>query len=177
MSDEYMKGIEKRWPGTDNITGDFVKVTNFHGNAVDVKVSAIERLETIDGSLYTWPANCFIKFYDGGGLRVSETRDQVLSLIERAGLVSTSGGMSNRGLSKLVEECGELCAIAGKKMAYMDTDDHPDGAGSMRRRMEEEIADVKAASTFVVQKFELDGDAINRRAAAKLKMYHEWDGS
>ena len=34
------------------------------------------------------------------------------------------------GLTKLIEECGELVQIAAKKQAYFDTDTHPDGKGS-----------------------------------------------
>jgi NTP pyrophosphatase (non-canonical NTP hydrolase) len=83
--------------------------------------------------------------------------------------------MTNKGLSKLLEELGELSQIAAKKLAYMDVDEHPDGKGSMKTRMEEEIGDVIAAATFVVFKFGLDQDAIDERATIKIELYEKWD--
>lgn len=82
--------------------------------------------------------------------------------------------MSNNGLSKLLEECGELSQIAAKKLACMNTDDHWDGGGSLRRRMEEELADVQAASALVIQTFGLDENAIRERSAAKLALFQKW---
>ncbi len=38
--------------------------------------------------------------------------------------------MSNQGLSKLIEELGELTQVCGKKLACMDTDVHW-GGGSL----------------------------------------------
>lgn len=52
------------------------------------------------------------------------------------------------GLAKLLEELGELSQVCAKKLAYYHTDEHPDGAGSLRERMQEEIADVAAAMLF-----------------------------
>ena len=63
--------------------------------------------------------------------------------------------MANKGLTKLNEELCELGQIAAKKTAYMDTDHHPDGE-SLKERMEDETADVLAAITFVVEKFDLN---------------------
>lgn len=78
------------------------------------------------------------------------------------------------GLAKLVEECGELCQIAAKKMNYPDTDDHPDGKGSMKQRLEEEIADVHAAMVIVIEQYELDDIAIATRASRKERLFHKW---
>lgn len=83
--------------------------------------------------------------------------------------------MANSGLTKLVEECGELVQIAAKKIAYPDTDTHPDGKGSMRQRLEEEIADVMAASCFVVEKFGLDENKIMARMGVKVERFKKWD--
>jgi len=83
--------------------------------------------------------------------------------------------MSNNGLSKLIEECGELTQIAAKKLAYPDTDIHPDGAGSMKARMEDEVADVLAAIAFVCDKFQLDEAKMFARGDAKRKLFQEWD--
>lgn len=83
--------------------------------------------------------------------------------------------MSGNGLVKLMEECGELVQICAKKLAYYDTDDHPDGEGSMRTRMTEEMGDVLAAIAFVVRKFEISQDALNARKNKKLELFLEWD--
>lgn len=82
--------------------------------------------------------------------------------------------MSNNGLTKLMEECGELTAIAAKKVAFMHTDVHPDGAGSMKRRLEEEIADVLAAIGLVNDTFELDEQFVMTRAEQKLALFRKW---
>lgn len=83
--------------------------------------------------------------------------------------------MSNKGLNKLMEECGELTQIAAKKAAYPDTDYHPDGKGSMLDRLEEEIGDVLAACLFVATKFNLDREFICRRSQSKFDLFNEWD--
>jgi NTP pyrophosphatase (non-canonical NTP hydrolase) len=85
--------------------------------------------------------------------------------------------MHNKGLTKLMEECGELIQIAAKQAAYLDTDDHPDGKGSMRERMIEEMGDVQAAITFVIEKFKLSPWDISARAESKLALFNEWDAN
>lgn len=81
--------------------------------------------------------------------------------------------MAGNGLVKLVEELGELAQVAAKKLAYMNTDIHPDGK-SLKARMEEEMADVVAACIFVRDKFDLDEDIMNNRIAKKLALFEEW---
>lgn len=83
--------------------------------------------------------------------------------------------MSQKGLTKLLEELGELGQIAAKKIAYMDTDEHPDGLGSMKTRMEDEMADVIAAIEFVVQKFDLSHHNIRNRTKVKYERFLKWD--
>lgn len=85
--------------------------------------------------------------------------------------------MDKKGLTKLMEECGELTQIAAKKSAYMHTDTHPDGKGSMKVRMEEEIADVLATCDFVADRFNLDTGKIKRRAKIKLMTFNRWDAN
>lgn len=85
--------------------------------------------------------------------------------------------MSGNGLTKLIEECGELVQICAKKLAYYDTDDHPDGNGSMEARISEEIADVLAAMAFVCDKFRLDDEMITNRVKDKLELFQQWDDS
>lgn len=81
--------------------------------------------------------------------------------------------MHNRGLTKLMEECGELTQIAAKKSAYADVDIHPDGR-SMKLRMEDEIADVIAACAYVTGEFKLNQTAIDLRVQEKMKLFFQW---
>ncbi len=78
------------------------------------------------------------------------------------------------GLAKLIEECGELTQIAGKKLAYYHTDEHPDGKGSLKTRLEDEMADVIAAMEHVVEALGLDEDRIYSRAGRKQDTYDHW---
>jgi NTP pyrophosphatase (non-canonical NTP hydrolase) len=82
--------------------------------------------------------------------------------------------MTANGLAKLIEECGELTQVAGKKIAYYNTDIHPDGAGSLAQRLQDEIADVLAAAQFVAQNFQLDMSAIEVRRLRKLALFASW---
>ena len=78
------------------------------------------------------------------------------------------------GLTKLIEECGELSQIASKKQAFMDTDTHPDGKGSMKKRIEEEMGDVIAACILVAENFGLDQDFLEKRVQKKLALFRSW---
>lgn len=85
--------------------------------------------------------------------------------------------MTAKGLAKLIEECGELQQIAGKKLAYFHTDDHPDGKGSLRLRLGEEVADVLAACDFI--RAHMLGLDINRmvdaRRQEKFNLFQKWE--
>ena len=83
--------------------------------------------------------------------------------------------MDKKGLTKLVEECGELTQIAAKKMAYMNLDVHPDNGGSMKQRLEEEMGDVMAAVSFVIASLGLDNEAIMKRADEKTRLFVKWE--
>lgn len=80
------------------------------------------------------------------------------------------------GLTKLIEECGELAQVAAWE-AYFNTDTHPDGKCSMKRRLEEEMADVMAACVFVAEKFGLDSEFLEARAQKKLALFKSWDNN
>jgi NTP pyrophosphatase (non-canonical NTP hydrolase) len=82
--------------------------------------------------------------------------------------------MTSKSLIKLIEEAGELQQALAKKLAYLNTDDHPDGKGSLKLRIEEEIADVLAAIYLVVGELCLDDKHINGRSATKLQIYTDW---
>jgi len=82
--------------------------------------------------------------------------------------------LTANGLVKLIEECGELQQIAAKKLAYFDTDEHPDGKGSMQQRLQEEIADTYAAMLTVVDLHGLDMMAIIQRSKEKKMLFLKW---
>ena len=82
--------------------------------------------------------------------------------------------MTAKGLAKLIEECGELLQVAGKKLAYWNTDDHPDCAGSLDSRLEDEMADVIASVVFVAMTMELDQERIEDRADRKMALFMKW---
>lgn len=78
-----------------------------------------------------------------------------------------------KGIYKLTEECGEVIQIAGKLGPFPDGN-HPDRGGNLRRRMEDELADLSAAATYLIQQEKLDGNYIKERAARKLAQFQEW---
>lgn len=82
--------------------------------------------------------------------------------------------MCANGLAKLIEECGELQQVAGKKLAYFYTDHHPDGAGPLTTRMEAEMGDVIAAILFVADLLHLDHDNIAARRDMKRALFEKW---
>lgn len=82
--------------------------------------------------------------------------------------------MTAAGVAKLIEECGELQQILGKKLAYWYTDEHPDGAGPISKRIQNEMGDVLAAIYFVAGQLGYDMDAILDRRDAKTKLFDTW---
>jgi len=77
------------------------------------------------------------------------------------------------GISKLVEECGEVLQIAGKLMGTGGVTLHFSGL-DLRRALEEELADLAAAIEFVIDHCGLDRAAIVRRRIEKLARFKEW---
>ena len=82
--------------------------------------------------------------------------------------------MTANGLAKLLEELGELAQVTAKKLAYFHTDEHPDGAGSLKDRMEQEMGDVIGAIDFVTITMGLNMHAIAKRACDKLNTFQRW---
>jgi NTP pyrophosphatase (non-canonical NTP hydrolase) len=82
--------------------------------------------------------------------------------------------MATGGLSKLIEECGEVIQVAAKLQAYPDGK-HPDGAGDLFLRLEDELADLMAALAFVVEKHKLDEARMFIRGQKKSDLYKQWD--
>jgi NTP pyrophosphatase (non-canonical NTP hydrolase) len=77
------------------------------------------------------------------------------------------------GLSKLIEECGEVGQVAGKLIATGGVPAHWDGS-NLRERLLEELADLRAAITFVAQVNQLGDDVMNARAQKKLDQFWAW---
>jgi NTP pyrophosphatase (non-canonical NTP hydrolase) len=77
------------------------------------------------------------------------------------------------GISKLVEELGEVAQVAGKLIATGGRPAHWDGT-NLRVRLEDELADLEAAIAFVIQRNGLDADRIAERREAKLRLFREW---
>lgn len=82
--------------------------------------------------------------------------------------------MTAHGLAKLAEECGELSAVIGKRLAYFTTDEHPDGGPPLTVRLEDEIADVMAACEFVLGTHGLDRMRVFDRVRAKVARFERW---
>jgi hypothetical protein len=81
--------------------------------------------------------------------------------------------MAHNGLAKLVEEAGEVLQLAGKLLAY-PSGVHPDGDGDLYERLEKEVADLQAASQFVIKANQLDTAAIRERCWSKLNRFDRW---
>ncbi len=82
--------------------------------------------------------------------------------------------MAAAGVAKLIEECGELQQVLGKKLAWWDTDEpHWDGT-DLRVRLQDEMGDVLAAIDFVVGQLALNPQAIQDRVIAKGELFDTW---
>lgn len=77
------------------------------------------------------------------------------------------------GVSKLIEEAGELLQVLGKLMATGGELDHWDGT-NLRTRIEDELADTLAAIRLVIGLNEVDGAYVEARAEKKLRMFYQW---
>lgn len=78
------------------------------------------------------------------------------------------------GISKLVEECGEVLQVAGKLMGTQGKVEHWDGEGPLNERLQNEMADVIAAIEFVIKHSGLDRQAVATRAAVKFDLFEAW---
>lgn len=81
--------------------------------------------------------------------------------------------MAAKGVAKLIEECGELQQVLGKRLAWWNTDEpHWDGS-DLNDRMAEEIGDVMAACEFVASMFGIRGE-VELRRCEKLALFARW---
>lgn len=77
------------------------------------------------------------------------------------------------GLSKLIEEAGEVQQVAGKLIMTGGDPGHWDGS-DLRERLTEELADLQAAIEFVSEHGHLDVDKLYERRADKLRLFRKW---
>lgn len=78
------------------------------------------------------------------------------------------------GLSKLIEEAGEVTQVAGKLLATGGDVKHWDGT-DLAERLTEELGDLQAAVEFVVfMNPEIDSNAVGRRAGLKRATFRDW---
>ncbi len=82
-------------------------------------------------------------------------------------------GRSWPGLSKLIEECGEVVQVCGKLLGSNGVIHHWDGS-NLKDRIEEELADLGAAIDFVVFWCNLSSEKIEKRRRVKLDKFQEW---
>lgn len=77
------------------------------------------------------------------------------------------------GLTKLVEESGELLQVIGKIMAAGHDGTHWDG-NNLRIELEKELADLKAAILFYEKENEVSRDRIYNRMIMKYNLFQKW---
>jgi NTP pyrophosphatase (non-canonical NTP hydrolase) len=77
------------------------------------------------------------------------------------------------GLAKVIEEAGEVQQVAGKLIASDGESDHWDGT-DLRERLEDEMADLIAAATWMAAYNDLDAVRMETRVDRKLTLFDEW---
>lgn len=77
------------------------------------------------------------------------------------------------GISKLIEECGEIAQVCGKLMGTRGGTEHWEGR-PLDERMEDELADLQAAIRFVIKHNPLDATKIAGRSREKLARFEAW---
>lgn len=77
------------------------------------------------------------------------------------------------GFYKVVEECGELLTVMGK-LGPFPSGDHPDGAGHLYPRIQDELADVRAATKYFARHGGFNVAAIDAREANKVNRFEGW---
>lgn len=77
------------------------------------------------------------------------------------------------GISKLLEEAGEVAQVAGKIIGANGQTIHFDGS-DLRVRLVEELADLSAAIEFVLSENDLNRALFRSRAEKKLTLFRAW---
>jgi len=101
------------------------------------------------------------------------TKLQTLSQKNTSGAYSIGSDQWN-GLSKLMEEAGEVIQVGGKIIGAGGEEIHFDGS-NLRERLIEELGDLQAAVKFVVRENGLDWAAIRERERKKMKLFSKWN--
>jgi NTP pyrophosphatase (non-canonical NTP hydrolase) len=86
------------------------------------------------------------------------------------------------GISKLVEECGEVLQICGKLMGTkgevthwdMNRTSAPNSTENLKERLTMEMGDLFAALRFVGKHCGIDERAVEQRMNRKLARFEEW---
>ncbi len=82
------------------------------------------------------------------------------------------GGAVWPGLSKLIEECGEVLQVGGKLMGSAGDTAH--WSGDLNQMLIEELGDLLAAVGFFMDVNGLDVDAVLARSTTKLALFEKW---
>lgn len=89
--------------------------------------------------------------------------------------IPTTDPMLQRRMGKLIEECGELLAVAGR-IGIQGIDEIDPGTGKVNRlRLAEELADVAAQIECTLQRLGLNRDFHEGRASRKRGYMDEWE--
>jgi NTP pyrophosphatase (non-canonical NTP hydrolase) len=104
-----------------------------------------------------------------------DTRKAVLSqLVGGDGIGDFSiGGSLWPGISKLIEECGEVLLTAGKLIGSRGVVEHWDGS-NLLLALQDELAGLLAAISFVTTKNALDQSYMAKRLDEKLARFNKW---
>jgi NTP pyrophosphatase (non-canonical NTP hydrolase) len=79
------------------------------------------------------------------------------------------------GLSKLIEECGEVLQIVGKLIAVDGDVSAPHwDRQDLKESLENELADLMAAIDFIGDHCEIDTARISNRAEVKRALFEKW---
>lgn len=81
--------------------------------------------------------------------------------------------LEHQGLVKLSEESGELVQVAMKIIGFGGLGTHWDGS-DLKSRLEDEIADLRAACFIVSKNFGLDEERIADRMQYKKSLFDYW---
>lgn len=77
------------------------------------------------------------------------------------------------GVSKLIEEMGELGQVLGKLLGTHGETEHWDGS-NLLDRLHDEMGDVYAALEFVMKANDLDETRIEQREIDKVALFTKW---
>ncbi|OGT55458.1 MAG: hypothetical protein A3E01_09105 [Gammaproteobacteria bacterium RIFCSPHIGHO2_12_FULL_63_22] len=82
------------------------------------------------------------------------------------------GGSLWPGLSKLIEECGEVLQVGGKLIGSEGRTDH--WSGDLNQMLVDELGDLLAALRFFMEANNIDTSSVAARQRRKLAVFWEW---